>query len=76
METSMQRDKRTHKIIGAAMEVHNIMGPGRLEAVYQKCLEIEFGARKLRNPEEPQIPYGILLNCYPVGITPTISYGS
>lgn len=38
----MQKDPRTHKIIGAAMEVHNQMGPGHLEAVYQECLEIEF----------------------------------
>jgi GxxExxY protein len=38
----MQKDPRTHKIIGAAMEVHNEMGSGHLEAVYQECLEIEF----------------------------------
>jgi len=38
----MQKDPRTHKIIGAAMEVHNQMGAGHLEAVYQECLEIEF----------------------------------
>ena len=38
----MQKDPRTHKIIGAAMEVHNEMGPVHLEAVYQQCLEIEF----------------------------------
>ena len=38
----MQKDPRTHKIIGAAMKVHNQMGPGHLEAVYQECLEIEF----------------------------------
>ena len=43
----MQKDQRTHTIIGAAMEVHSIMGPGHLEAVYQECLEIEFELRKI-----------------------------
>ncbi len=38
----MPKDQRTHEIIGAAIEVHKIMGPGRFEAVYHECLEIEF----------------------------------
>ncbi len=45
----MERDKRTHAIIGAAMEVHRIMGSGHLEAVYQECLEIEFDERSMAN---------------------------
>jgi GxxExxY protein len=34
-------------IVGAAMDVHTILGSGFLEAVYQEALEIESKARKL-----------------------------
>jgi len=51
----MKKDKRTHEIIGAAMEVHNIIGPGYLEAVYQECLEIEFEEKKFLFMAQPQL---------------------
>ena len=35
-------NKLTHKIIGCAMEVHNQMGNGFQEVVYQRALSIEF----------------------------------
>jgi GxxExxY protein len=31
----------TYKIIGYAMKVHNTMGPGFQEVIYQRCLAIE-----------------------------------
>jgi GxxExxY protein len=51
----MEKDPRTHKIIGAAMEVHSIIGPGHLEAVYHECLEIEFENRKIPFVSKPQL---------------------
>ena len=43
----MNHDERTYAIIGACFEVYNQMGCGFLEAVYQECLEIEFGLRDI-----------------------------
>lgn len=51
----MEKDERTHKIIGAAIEVHKIIGPGYLEAVYQECLEIEFKEREFPFIAQPQL---------------------
>ena len=39
-------------IIGVAIEVHRVLGPGFLEAVYQEALEIELHDRAI--PHEPQ----------------------
>ena len=40
-------NKLTHKIIGCAMEVHNQMGNGFQEVVYQRALAIEFSIQNL-----------------------------
>jgi len=42
-----ERDPGTYAIIGAAMEVHRIMGPGHMKAVYQECVEIECEEREI-----------------------------
>lgn len=38
---SPQEDALTERIIGAALEVHKVLGPGLLEGLYQKALGVE-----------------------------------
>ncbi len=38
----MHIDKLTHSIIGCAMNIHNTLGNGFQEVIYQRALEIEF----------------------------------
>ena len=40
-------DPRTYAIIGAALEVHRVLGTGFLEVFYKDALAIEFIARKV-----------------------------
>ncbi len=37
------------------MEVHTVIGPGHLEAVYQECLEIEFALKKIQFVSQPRL---------------------
>ena len=39
------RDELTEQIIGAAIEVHRILGPGLLESIYEQALVVELRLR-------------------------------
>jgi len=45
----------TREIIGAAFEVHNILGYGFLERVYQKAMQVELELRGVKVELEPKI---------------------
>ena len=68
IDSSQPRDDRTFAIIGAAMEVHRVLGVGFLEILYRDALAIEFGIRKV--PHETEVPCRIdykgslLRGCY------------
>jgi GxxExxY protein len=52
-----ERDPKTFAIIGAAMEVHGILGPGLLEAVYEEAMGLELTDRDVAF--ELQVPLEI-----------------
>jgi len=58
------------KVIGAAIRVHQELGPGLLESVYQKCLFIELESMGIRAEAEVpvEVKYrGRLLRIWDIG---------
>ena len=45
----MTLDEITYKINGCAMKVHNTLGNGFQEVIYQRCLAIEFNKAGLKS---------------------------
>ncbi len=54
-ESVEEANALTGKIIGAAIDVHRILGPGLLESAYEACLIYELRLRRLK--VEPQKPF-------------------
>jgi len=52
----MQINDITHKIIGCAMKVHNTLGNGFPEIIYQRALDIEMTSNGLKFEKEKDMP--------------------
>jgi GxxExxY protein len=49
-------DELSNTIIGAAIQVHRILGPGLLESAYEECLKFELEQKKLKVESQKGVP--------------------
>ena len=65
IEPPRQLDDNANAVIGAALEVHRVLGPGFLESVYEEATAVELGLRGIRFVR--QKPFDLLYKGRPVG---------
>ena len=66
MATGRQENEISGKIIGAAIEVHKMLGPGLLESAYEECLCRELHLRGIEFERQVPLPLnykGIDIDC-------------
>ena len=56
MRDEEEINKLTHKIIGCAMTVHNTLGNGFQEVIYQRALSIELNVNGIDHQREMEMP--------------------
>ena len=56
MEENKQLNEITEQIIGAAIDVHRVLGPGLLESAYEACLMFELVSRGLKAEQQRPLP--------------------
>ena len=62
----MEFDELSNRVIGCAIEVHRVLGPGLLESTYQQCLVHELGCHQIACLAEQPLPVdykGVRLDC-------------
>ncbi len=64
-EPDKKTDELAHAVIGAAIEVHRVLGPGYLESVYEEALVVELTLRGI--PFERQKSVGVDYKGHAVG---------
>jgi len=52
----MTDNEISNEIIGAAIEVHRLLGPGLLESAYEECLSKELALRNLQVQRQKPVP--------------------
>lgn len=51
----LKADTLSYEIIGAAIEVHRLKGPGLIESIYEKCLTREPDLRKISSVNQKAV---------------------
>ena len=62
----MRPNELTREIIGGAIEVHKVLGPGLLESCYEECLCYELSQRNINFKRQLALPVaykGMKLSC-------------
>lgn len=65
-EVGVEFDALSNRVIGCALEVHRMLGPGLLESSYEQCLARELALAKIGFELQRPLPIdykGILLDC-------------
>ena len=62
----MNIDDLTHKVIGCAFKVHNVLGSGFLEKIYENALKIELDKLGIDAWQQAKLP--VIYEGQPVGL--------
>lgn len=54
--TKLEVTQLSYKVVGSAIKVHNFLGPGLLEKVYENCLKIELEKNGFNVKQQLYVP--------------------